>query len=241
MRINHNLLYVVAGVMSRVLSGTSLCRNRRWLSTCTGYAESIFITMFILRLTSRMFHEWISLFLPSSWVTHMHLRRAKNFLIPIIEKRMNALHSFDAEKNLDFLQYMIENAKNDECQSELLAHLELMVNVGGIHTSSMAITNAILDLCEHPEYITMLREEIQHALQDDGWQRNTDSKLHKMDSFLKESQRFSPLALCGFIFKADCIDTISDDTSILQSSCTYFVDPLLRAGNSRWHTSRCSI
>ena len=131
----------------------------------------------------------------------MHLRRAKNFLIPIIEKRLNALHSVDAEKDLDFLQYMIENAKNDERQSELLAHLELMVNVAGIHTSSMAITNAILDLCEHPEYITILREEIKHVLQDDGWQRNTESKLHKMDSFLKESQRFSPLALCEFMSK----------------------------------------
>lgn len=112
---------------------------------------------------------------------------------------MNALHSSDAEKDMNFLQYMIEGAKGEERQSQLLAHLELMVNVAGIHTSSMAITNAILDLCEHPEYITILREEIKDVLQDDGWQKDTHTKLHKMDSFLKESQRFSPLTLCKFI------------------------------------------
>ena len=213
MKINHNLLYVVAGVMTRALSGASLCRNRRWLSTCISYTENIFITMFILRFFPYALHEWISGFLPSSWIIHFHLRRAKKFLVPIIEERMKALNSLGEgsekptdflgagyEKPLDLLQYMIEAAEGDDRQPERLAHLELMANLAGIHTSSIAITHAILDLCEHPEYVPMLREEIEQVLREDGgWQKNTHSKLHKMDSFFKESQRFSPPTLCASI------------------------------------------
>lgn len=158
--------------------------------------------MLILRFFPRSLHQWISGCLPSSWITHIYLRRAKKILVPIIEERMKALNSVgdSDEKPLDLLQYMIEEAKGDELQPEFLAHLELMANLVGIHTSSMAITHAILDLCEYTEYVTILREEIEKVLREDGgWQRNTHDKLHKMDSFLKESQRFSPITLCAFL------------------------------------------
>lgn len=202
MIINHNLLYAVAGIMTRTLSGTSLCRNPNWLSTCISYTENIFITMFILRLFPRVFHRWISGFLPSAWIIHRHLRRAKKILIPIIQDRVRVLKSFGEgdDKPLDLLQYMIEGAEGDDREPEHLAHLELMANLVGIHTTSGAITHAILDLCQYPEYIQILREEIQQVQQEDGgWQKNTYNKLHKMDSFLKESQRFSPAGLCASI------------------------------------------
>lgn len=92
---------------------------------------------------------------------------------------------------------MIDDAKGDDLQPERLAHLQLMVYLAGIHTTSMAITHAIHDLCEHDEYVKVLRDEIEEILQKDGgWQRNTHDKLRKMDSFLKESQRFAPPTLC---------------------------------------------
>lgn len=55
----------------------------------------------------------------------------------------------------------------------------------------MAITHAIFDLCAMPEYIELLRSEARTALaQDKGeWQVSTLKKLHRLDSFLKESQR----------------------------------------------------
>ncbi len=182
------------------MSGTQLCRNRDWLSTCIKYTENIFITVLILRLFPRMFHPWISTFLPSSWITHLYLRRAKKYLVPIIERRMKEQASLNLvhEKPLDLLQYMIEGAEGEDLQPERLAHLQLMTNLAGIHTTSMAITHAIHDLCDHAEYLTVLREEIEEVLREDGgWQRDTHNKLHKLDSFLKESQRFAPPTLCS--------------------------------------------
>lgn len=201
MKINHSLLYVVAGITSRAMSGTLLCRDRHWLSACINYSENIFITMIILRLFPRALHEMISVFLPSSWMTYTYLRRCKKVLVPIIERRLEARKSLskESEKPLDLLQYMIEGAEGDDVQPERLAHLLLMMNLAAIHTTSKTIMHAIHDLCEHQEYIKVLREEIEEVLRvDGGWQRETHKKLHKMDSFLKESQRFAPPTLCAF-------------------------------------------
>ena len=160
----------------------------------------MFITVLILRLFPRMFHQWISNCLHSSWATSLYLRRAKKLLVPIIEKRFKAQLSPDDEheKPMDLLQFMVEGAEGDDLQPERLAHLELMVNLAGIHTTSMAITHAIHDLCQHQEYVKILRDEIEEVLREDGgWQKNTYNKFHKIDSFLKESQRFSPPTLCS--------------------------------------------
>lgn len=57
----------------------------------------------------------------------------------------------------------------------------------------MAIAHAIFDLCAVPEYVEALRLEAQTSLaQDNGvWKLTTIKKLHRLDSFLKESQRMN--------------------------------------------------
>ena len=240
-KINNNLLYVVAGVTTRAMSGTLLCRRRQWLSTCIKYTENIFMTVLILRLFPRMFHRWITIFIPSSWVTHLCLRRAKKLLVPIIKQRIKeqAFPSDESEKPLDLLQYMIEDAEGDDLQPERLAHLELMANLAGIHTTSMAITHAIYDLCEHEEYIQVLRDEIEEVLgKVGGWQRDTHRKLRKVDSFLRESQRFSPPTLCasptlpllavGISLTNPRKARTLTISSIIQSHCASATHPLLR-------------
>ena len=130
---------------------------------------------------------------------------------------------------------MIEGAEGDDRQPERLAHLQLMVNLAGIHTTSMAITHAIHDLCEHEEYSKVLREEIEEVLlKDGGWQSDTHEKLRKMDSFLKESQHFAPSTLClssphPFKWFYGFHSIKANVPSILQPYRAYIVDPLFRS------------
>ena len=77
--------------------------------------------------------------------------------------------------------------------------------MAAIHTTTMATTAAIYDLAAHPEYIQPLRDEIQQVIDEDGQDVDGDGfmrlkkpsmpKLWKLDSFLKESQRFTPAQL----------------------------------------------
>lgn len=66
----------------------------------------------------------------------------------------------------------------------------------------MATTNIIMDLATRREYIAPLIEEIKQIratdgeeIDDDGYirlKKESINKLRKLDSFMKESQRFSP-------------------------------------------------
>lgn len=63
----------------------------------------------------------------------------------------------------------------------------------------MGLTHAIYDLCVHPEYLAPIREEIAQVLaEDQGVKKETLPKLRKMDSLLRESQRFGPPSIISF-------------------------------------------
>lgn len=59
------------------------------------------------------------------------------------------------------------------------------------------MAQALFDLVSHPEYIAPLRDEVQAVKASDGekWTKAGIAKLRKMDSFMKESQRFRPPGL----------------------------------------------
>ena len=61
----------------------------------------------------------------------------------------------------------------------------------------MEMAQAVFDLVAHPEYIEPLRDEVKRVRESDGnaWTKAGIAKLVKMDSFMKESQRFRPPGL----------------------------------------------
>ena len=66
------------------------------------------------------------------------------------------------------------------------------------------ITHALYDLAVHPEWFIPLREEIEPIITTEGWTKGALGKMWKLDSLLKESQRFNgfnirtttPFVLC---------------------------------------------
>ena len=60
------------------------------------------------------------------------------------------------------------------------------------------MAQAVFELVARPEYIEPLRDEVKRVRAEGGsplWTKASMAKLRKMDSFLKESQRFCPAAL----------------------------------------------
>jgi len=50
-------------------------------------------------------------------------------------------------------------------------------------------------LLANPEYIEPLREEVDAVIEEEGWTKGGIDKLHKMDSFLRETQRLDGLSI----------------------------------------------
>ena len=52
-------------------------------------------------------------------------------------------------------------------------------------------------LLAHPEYIEPLRREVDNVIREEGWTKAGVDKMHKLDSFIRETQRVDDLGLCS--------------------------------------------
>ncbi len=63
-------------------------------------------------------------------------------------------------------------------------------------TSSLqSITHALYDLAAHPEFIRLLRDEMEPIIAAEGWTKAAMGKMWKLDSLLKESSRINGISL----------------------------------------------
>ncbi|KAJ5672801.1 hypothetical protein N7507_001928 [Penicillium longicatenatum] len=193
---------LITRATSRVLAGDSLRRNEQWLTTASQYSVNVGVTVFLLRPFPNFLRPIVATFLPSVRQMKRQLRFVKDLFIPMIIERRITREKATAENDPgyvapdDFLQWMMDMAEDEQdLDPELLAHhMLLLMSLAVVHTSSMAMCHALYDLILMPEYLAPLREEIRETLMS-GWENATKMSFdnqRRLDSFLRESQRFGP-------------------------------------------------
>jgi hypothetical protein len=55
-------------------------------------------------------------------------------------------------------------------------------------------------LLGHPEYINPLREEVEAVVAEAGWTKAGMDKMHKIDSFIRETLRLEDFSICPSVF-----------------------------------------
>lgn len=134
------------------------------------------------------------------------------------------------EKFENLLQLMDDEATGNDARPDKLAGRTLVLTLASSHTTSMAACQALFQLCEHPEYILELREEVRNVVEEDkGWRKTTLTKLRKLDSFIKESQRVHPPSLREWRPRSIAQPShamLIDATSGIQASFPEAADPL---------------
>jgi hypothetical protein len=56
------------------------------------------------------------------------------------------------------------------------------------------MTQVLYRLLAHPEFIEPLRQEVEIVIREEGWTKAGIDKMHKIDSFLRETQRVDGLS-----------------------------------------------
>ncbi len=57
------------------------------------------------------------------------------------------------------------------------------------------MTQVLYRLLAHPEYIEPLRQEVDAVISEEGWTKAGIDKMHKVDSFVRETQRLDGIIL----------------------------------------------
>ena len=72
------------------------------------------------------------------------------------------------------------------------AALQLGLAIAALFTTSEALRQTIVELCKNTDIIPAMREEIQQAISEFGWNMSALFKMKLLDSVPKESQRTLP-------------------------------------------------
>ncbi len=199
---------IVARVSSRMFGGTELSRHKEWVNSTINFAVDGFLGAQAIKKYPKILRPIAIRFIPELSKISQHHATARRVIVPILEKR-----EAENEKPMDFLQWMFDNAVGEERDKNFIASIQLKLSFAAIHTSAAAPTQLLYDLCAMPEYIAPLRKEIESVLAEHGaLTKKALLKLVKLDSFMKESQRFNPLLLsklftlpCPYVFPLGAI------------------------------------
>ncbi|KAJ6555170.1 cytochrome P450 [Mycena vulgaris] len=185
------ILRVVSRSSNRLFVGVELCRNSDYRDLVIEYAEDVVHRAKIINLFPNVLKPLVG---PLASPLPRGMARAKKHLVPMIEDRLRRENGFGADAGAppnDLISWLLEHATGDERTVDNLIQRILMINFVAIHTTSNSFTQALYHLALSPEYVTPLREEVEAAVRDEGWSKAAMGKCSKLDSFLRESQRFN--------------------------------------------------
>ncbi|KJX93332.1 cytochrome p450 like protein [Zymoseptoria brevis] len=189
-----DVLHLVARLSNRIFLGKRMCRHAKWLEVTESYATDAFLASQELRAMSPLTRPVQYLWTGSCTRLRNAYRDAKLHLTEEFDRRR-----LEAERVLssgiklrgkgDSIAWITESSKGISTTELVGAQLGLVV--AAIQTTAEATCVALRHLCQHPQYVEPLRQEILGLLREHGWSRASLHKMRLLDSFLKESQRFN--------------------------------------------------
>lgn len=189
--VKSDVVELVARMSSRTFLGKPLCRNKQWLDVTSQYSIGVFLASRELRAVPVFARRVMQYFMPSCTKVREQYRIAKDLITTEVHRRTEAAQQALAEgrkpaKTSDAIGWMVELSKGKNY--DLVAG-QLSLSVAAIQTTNEAMSQLLVDICEHTEIIQPLREEVISVLREHGWTKVALHQMKLLDSVLKESQR----------------------------------------------------
>ncbi|EKJ68359.1 hypothetical protein FPSE_11367 [Fusarium pseudograminearum CS3096] len=214
-KIHDRVLRLIATNNARAFQGTAASEDEEWLSASTGYVLACFDCIRALK----QWHPWLRplvyrLIPERAAIKDQWAKGRKRVMASMKERQAKGGNIEDPPTMLDHLS----NGKNEKMANDIekqLVHQMNLIAVGTVTTYS-STTQAIYDLATHPEYVPILRQEVESVSRDANGNFTRDSTLamEKLDSFIKESQRFHSPDLTTFQRAAIADMTLPDGTFV---------------------------
>ncbi|KAK7440639.1 hypothetical protein VKT23_016987 [Stygiomarasmius scandens] len=146
-----------------------------------------------------------------------HHRRMVRFLQPIIEERRIPTPPSKPIPPNDMLSWLMSTSEDRQHRSvESLAMRMLNVNFVALHTTTKTLTHAVYHLASQPNYIHILRAEVEQYLGADTtqWNKERLGRCAKMDSFFRETLRLNGMGAIWMPRRAMADFSFADGTKV---------------------------
>ncbi|KAI6167613.1 cytochrome P450 [Pisolithus thermaeus] len=178
---------IVCRASNRVFVGLPLCRDPDWIEIASRFTIAVATDGIILNMFPKFLVPFVSKILPN---TATSIKRAMKLLDSTIKERFRCTREHGDEwsdKPNDILQWLIDERL--ESTAKELTPRVLMTNFAAIHSPTNTFSHALYYLATHPQYVRVLREEVDAVIEEYGWTKEAMAKMWKVDSFLAETER----------------------------------------------------
>ncbi|KAF9477847.1 cytochrome P450 [Pholiota conissans] len=193
--IYSSLVEVSSRINARLAVGYPLCRNRTFLYLCGRSCTVLdrgrhlrFVPTFLRPIATKLIVK-----------SSADIGTMARHLQPLVAERLyqQHLHGFEwPGKPNDTLMWLMDEAQKSA--EEVTAHgmaTRLYLLTSASEGIAMILSCALYEVATRPEYIKPLRDEVESVVAQEGWSKDSISKLQKMDSFLREVYRCYDLNL----------------------------------------------
>jgi cytochrome P450 len=180
------MLGLIAKVSSLVFVGEPLCRNPAWLETVVNFTIIRHHAILALHKCPAVLRPVLHWFLPPCQKLRRQIRTARTLIDSTLKESRKNPHN-EKFSSVAWVDAFASGNKYDA------AMVQLRLANASIHSSADLLTKVLINLCEQPDLIQDLRDEVISALGENGWRASTLNQLKLLDSVLKESQRLHPI------------------------------------------------
>ncbi|KAL4732975.1 cytochrome P450 [Aspergillus similis] len=189
---------VVAAITAKALLG-SMAADSGAIDQLVKYAEAVPRDGFLIAIFPKILRPLVARLCTAPKLSDQLI----NLLLEEIGRRraMN-IHGEPQDMTDWMVQWVEKNPKNSMrgAAARIIATF-----FGGIHTTTQLIVHSLFEIATRPEYVRPLREEIEGALAaHGGWNKTSLESMVKLDSFVKECQRYNPLDAASLSRQATC-------------------------------------
>ncbi|KAF7325009.1 Cytochrome P450 [Mycena kentingensis (nom. inval.)] len=193
--VKTTIQHAICRTTNRLFVGLPLCRNQDYLDTNFEFATSVVIAAQLLNIMPAFMRPFTRRIVgPFVAPLPRYLRRSEAHLTKLVAERVHLEeergNNYPGRAN-DLISWLLDVAEGEERTVPFLVQRVLNINLAAIHTSSTAFGNALIDLAVFPDSVDELREEAENIILEHGSSKDSVAKMHKIDSFLRESQRFT--------------------------------------------------
>jgi len=184
---------------ARAFVGEPICRDETFLETSASFSRNTFNTIASFRNLGSTIGSLFGALVPSVSDAREQLVYVQQLLGSEVERRRGC----PEEAHDDFLGWCMELARTEEeSKPEALAHRTLgILSMAVVHTTAMATTHMLFDVIANPalrESLTKEQEEVLSLGWEEGIGQKAMLEMRRLDSLMRESQRFNPVGECEF-------------------------------------------
>lgn len=186
---------LTAQTTSRAFVGPRLCRDVQWLEIATTYVTNRLAAMSAVQKWATPLQPLIHWLLPSCWKLRAQIRVARELIQPELD-RVKDQKTLKDDENFTSLAWIHQHADGYAYDAGLA---QLRLTAVAIQTTADMLTKVLFRICENPELISKLRQEIIATVQN-GLRVAALNKMWLTESVMKESQRLEPFFLRMFAY-----------------------------------------